>query len=870
MPSKLKKAIGAVKDRTSISLAKVVNTNSTTVEVAILKATTHDHSRIDESHVQDILQTVSSNRLFARIAARSIAKRLGKTKSWVVALKCLMLVLRIVQDGDPYFPKEVHHAMNRKTKILNLPTLRDDIPCNFTAFAKSFASYIEERLDCFLAGKLQRRFTSADRQLSHPRSRRVIQQSVRHMKPPMLLDRISYWQRLLHKAIATEPKGSAKTNHLVLVSLDAVVRESFDLYRDISNGLGIMLDGFFHLQHQSCVSTIEYCVAAREQFGHLSRFYESCKSLELGRTSDYPSVHGISEELLETLKEFVKDQASFPSNGKSPSSQSPQLLRLVSTAAKDLSVSEGEPEAVSRASSGSATLEDLMKQEEGEEESVAAIRTAFSIANFSELSTKQFDEQDNQVAETGSNHSLPIDQGRNVNIDFISFDEEPNEENNNKALVVAQQNSEASSYSANAEKGFWELALIEAPASQNLANDQSFFDNHTNEASQNGASGVSFSNSWFQEDHRNDQLPSQTGPKDGLFSNSWFPDQLASQNEASTGVSFSNSWLQGDQANDRQASENAPIGVSFPNSWLQEDHRNDQQASQNGATGVSFSNSWLQGDPANDQQTSRNGDYGVSFPNRWLQDHRNEQQASQNGATGVSFPNSWLQGDHANDGQASQNGANVNWCFDDWLKEDKTLDHASQQLVVFNGESCFDKWHQGNEIIEPAKLNHNSAPNWSNNGGNENWELVLVEATTQPSQHLFNGIESSMANNLFDQRPIVSQRQYNPFLEDEADISAAIATTANDNVAGFPDGFSMGPIFQATPTFFTQSSTDIPAPTFQPMTKSVPQNPNGTKTAASEDGDSDNPFTPWPTMNASNNRSVDQQNILLQQHLWLR
>ncbi|KAK8588563.1 hypothetical protein V6N13_087473 [Hibiscus sabdariffa] len=825
MPSKLKKAIGAVKDRTSISLAKVVNTNSTTVEVAVLKATTHDHTPIDESHVQDILQTVSSNRLFARIAARSIAKRLGKTKSWVVGLKCLMLVLRIVQDGDPYFPKEVLHAMNRKTKILNLPTLRDDIPCDYTVFAKSFASYIEERLDCFLAGKLQRRFTSADRQLSHPRSRRVIQKSVRHMKPPMLLDRISYWQRLLDKAIATEPKGSAKTNRLVLVSFDAVVRESFDLYRDISNGLGIMLDGFFHLQHQSCVSTIEYCVAAREQFGHLSRFYESCKRLELGKTSDYPSVHGISEELLETLKEFVKDQASFPSTGKSPSSQSPQLLRLVSTAAKDLSVSEGEPESVSRTSSGSATLEDLMKQEEGEEESVAAMRTAFSIANFSELSTKQFDEQEasyNSVAETGSNHSLPIDQGQNVNIDFISFDEQPNVEiNNNKAL--AQQNSETSLYSANAEKGFWELALIEAPASQNLANDQSFFDNYTNQASQNGASGVSFSDSWFQEDHRNDQQASQTGARDGLFSNSWFQEnQLAYQNGA-PGVSFSNSWLQGDQANDRQASENAPIGVSFPNSWLQEDHRNDGQA-------------------------------------------------SQNGATGASVPNSWLQGDLANDGQASQNGANGNWCFDDWLKEDKNLDHASHQLVVFNGESSFDNWHQGNEIIEPTKLNHNSAPNWSNNGGNENWELVLVEATTQPSQHLFNGIEPSMANNLFDQRPIVPQRQYNPFLEDEADISASITTTANDIVAGFPDGFSMEPIFQATPTFFTQSSTDIPAPTFQPMTKSVPQNPNGTVTAASEDGVSDNPFTPCPTvtMNASNNRSVDQQSILLQQHLWLR
>ncbi|KAE8654908.1 AP180 protein [Hibiscus syriacus] len=478
MPSKLKRAIGAVKDHTSISLPKVVNTNSATLEVAALKATTHNQSPIHERHVDEILKTVSSNRTFAGIAARSITKRLGKTKSWVVALKCLMLVLRVFQDGDPFFPKEVLHALNRKANILN----RDESsssPCDYAAFVKSFAAYLEELLDCFLTGKLQRRFTFMEKQISHPRSRRVYQQTVRHMKPPMLLDRISYWQRLLEKAIAAKPTGSAKTNRLVLVSFYAVVRESFDLYRDISNGLGLVLD--------------------------------------VGRTSDYPSVHGISEELLETLKEFVKDQASCPSTGKSPSPKSPHLIRLISSAAKDLSVSEPE---------------------------------------------------------TGPRIST------------------------------------------------------EAPASQNLADDQSFFDNWTQQASQNGTSGVSFSNNWFQEDH----------------------------------------------------------------------------------------------------------------------------QASPHGAVGDSYMNDWLLQQQLQHGKASHDVANGHSCFDDWLKED------SHQLVVYNGKACFGDWFQGNEVMKLEKQNQN----WNtNNGGNDNWELVLIEATTQASQPLFNGIEPSMANHL----PIVPQRQYNPFLK---------------------------------------------------------------------------------------------------------
>ncbi|KAK8568896.1 hypothetical protein V6N13_106775 [Hibiscus sabdariffa] len=686
-PSKLKRAIGAVKDHTSISLAKVVNTNSASLEVAVLKATTHDQSPIHERYVDEILKTVSSNPTFSGIAARSIAKRLGKTKSWVVALKCLMLVLRVFQDGDPYFPKEVLHAMNRKAKILNLPTFRDESssnPCDYTAFVKSFASYLEERLDCFLTGKLQRRFTFMEKQIGHHhRCRRVNQQPVRHMKPPMLLDRISYWQRLLDKAIATKPTGSAKTNRLVLVSFYAVVRETFDLYRDISNGLGLVLDGFFHLQHQSCVSAIEYCVKARTQFQHLSSFYENCKRLAVGRTSDYPSVHGISEELLETLKEFVKDQASFPSTGKSPSKQSPRLLSLVSLAAQDLSLSDRESEAGPRISRGSSTtLEDLMKQEV--EESVVAMRASFSIQNFSELSRRQFHEQDqdsyNNVAETGSNHSLPIDHDQNVILDFISFDEWP---------TVGDNSLETTSYSANGHKVCRELASIEAPASQNW----------TRPASQNGTSGVSFSNSWFHEDHRNDQ------------------------------------------------------------------------------------------------------------------------QASQNGAMGDSYIN------------------------------DRVLQHEQASNDEANGHSCFDDWLQGNETIEPEKQNQT----WNNNGGNENWELVLVEAIEQPShasQPVVNGIEPPMANHLFDKGPIIPQHQYNPFLEDETDLSASIATDAKDNVAGFSNGFSIAPIFQATPTFFAQSSNDM---TFEAIPRSVPQ---------FGEGESDNPFARWPTTKASNSRSVDQQNMV--------
>lgn len=317
MPSKLKKAIGAVKDRTSISLAKVSSYNTSNLDVAVLKATTHDNVPMEDRHVHEILRLVSSNKVYAAACARAIGKRISRTRNWIVALKSLLLVLRIFQDGDPYFPREVLHAMKRGAKILNLSSFRDDSnssPWDFTAFVRTFALYLDERLDCFLTGKLQRRFTYyQNRRVSDDcsRSRNGGNEAVRDMKPTMLLDKVANWQKLLERAIATRPTGAAKMNRFVQLSLYAIVQESFELYKDIDDGLSLLFDTFFHLHYQNCLIAYQIFIRARKQYEELTAFYTLCKSLGIGRTSEYPSVRTISLEFIETLQEFLKDQSSF-------------------------------------------------------------------------------------------------------------------------------------------------------------------------------------------------------------------------------------------------------------------------------------------------------------------------------------------------------------------------------------------------------------------------------------------------------------------------------------------------------------------------------------------------------------------------------
>lgn len=451
--SKLRKAIGAVKDQTSISIAKVYNNNSAAnLEVTIVKATSHEEIPIEDRYLNEILQLVAFNKVYAASCAQAIGKRIRKTKNWIVALKSLILVLRIFQDGDPYFPREVH-AMKRGAKILNLQNFKDDStssPWDFTSFVRTFALYLEERLDCFLTGKLQRRFTIQDQEIHIKTHKKYNNKVVSDMKPVMLVDRITYWQKLLDRAIATKPTGTAKTNRLVKISLYAIVQESFDLYKDISNGLALILDSFFHLQYNSCVNAFQSCVKASKQFDELSEFYAMCKSIGIGKTSEYPSIQKVSEELIETLQEFLKDQASF-SNQSQPSSNLGYPL-IPPNRSKTSSLSERN---YGLGSTSCTSLDDLMSSN--------TLRSPTRPVEFEKYLSHIEDFV--SAYDIESNNSQFNDQAPNFMQNFVSFDDCSELEETQKHGEY-NVNEKCGQVEEEASRDGWELVLFQTTNQQ--------------------------------------------------------------------------------------------------------------------------------------------------------------------------------------------------------------------------------------------------------------------------------------------------------------------------------------------------------------------------------------------------------------------
>ncbi|PHU14021.1 putative clathrin assembly protein [Capsicum chinense] len=353
-PTTIRKAIGAVKDQTSIGIAKVASNMAPELEVAIVKATSHDDEPAGEKYIREILQLTSYSRGYVSVCMSAISKRLGKTRDWIVALKCLMLIHRLLNDGDAVFQQEIMYATRRGTRLLNLSDFRDEAHSNswdHSAFVRTYALYLDQRLELMVFERKQNgrtggeieRYGSKDEQWRSPQSsnrgyiydhgefrdepgygmrrsrssgdvRESIQEKkdvtpLREMKPERIFGKMTHLQRLLDRLLSCRPTGLAKNERMVLVALYPVVKESYKIYTDICDVLAVLLDKFFDMEYEDCVKAFDAYASAAKQIDELVGFYNWCKDIGVARSSEYPEVSRITSKLLDTLEEFVRDRA---------------------------------------------------------------------------------------------------------------------------------------------------------------------------------------------------------------------------------------------------------------------------------------------------------------------------------------------------------------------------------------------------------------------------------------------------------------------------------------------------------------------------------------------------------------------------------
>lgn len=233
--SKLKRAIGAVKDQTSVGLAIVTRSSSVTeLEVAIVKATRHDEYPAEEKYVREILSLTSYSRNYVNACVTILSRRLNKTKNWSVALKTLILVQRLLTEGDRAYEQEIFFATRRGTRLLNMSDFRDanrSDSWDYSAFVRTYALYLDERLDYRMQGRRGKHggdSGSGDsgeeddhRETRNDlRSRAIVVKSkpVAEMKTEKIFTRVQHLQQLLDRFLACRPTGNNQIRNVVISS----------------------------------------------------------------------------------------------------------------------------------------------------------------------------------------------------------------------------------------------------------------------------------------------------------------------------------------------------------------------------------------------------------------------------------------------------------------------------------------------------------------------------------------------------------------------------------------------------------------------------------------------------------------------------
>nr|AQX44158.1 hypothetical protein [Apostasia odorata] len=399
--SKIRKALGAMKDKTSIGLAKVVSGSTTVVEleVAVVKATKHDEYPAEEKHVREILSLTSYSRANVAVCVALLSRRLGKTRSWAVALKTLILVHRLLADGDPAFEQEVFFATRRGTRMLNMADFRDGCSksgnWDFSSFVRTYARYLDERLEYKMHGRRRRegggaavvagRRAAGDEETDDGEEGAATparSTPVRDMVTDRLFAKAHHLQELLDRFLAGRPTGTAKTNRIVAMALYPMVKESFQIYSDLTEIVAAFVDRFMDLPVRQCLRVFDLFSRLSKQFEDLDTLYTWSRTAGIARASDYPEIDHITPNKLAVMDEFIRDrsaiaEAGAPAKEELPASAAavdvnevhalPPLPQADEEEKKETGVEEGSEEA---ADGKELVVAEAQVKEEEEEEVV--------------------------------------------------------------------------------------------------------------------------------------------------------------------------------------------------------------------------------------------------------------------------------------------------------------------------------------------------------------------------------------------------------------------------------------------------------------------------------------------------------------------
>ncbi|KAF5741639.1 putative clathrin assembly protein [Tripterygium wilfordii] len=321
---KLRQALGSVKDHASVGKAMLHSHEGkafSDIEIAVVRATGHDNSPIDDKQMHEILFLVSNSPGSIPFLAERISCRLGKTKDHLVALKTLLLVHRLLRGGNRCFEQQLRSA-HASGHLQMIARIISDPP---VSFLHKYASYLEERVGWVInqAGKLEPAVSgSLEFRCYHDKSMDLV------------FHKLPKCQAFIHRVLDFSPVDILSCDNLAQAAMNNTLKESFQVYMTYCEGVAALVNMFFDLTMPARALACKILKRASHQSQKLDNLYEKCKQMIGNKNLEYPLVEIITMDHVVALENCSVSTPTSPRSSPTP----PMLSNRLTSSSKSQQV----------------------------------------------------------------------------------------------------------------------------------------------------------------------------------------------------------------------------------------------------------------------------------------------------------------------------------------------------------------------------------------------------------------------------------------------------------------------------------------------------------------------------------------------------
>ncbi|KAM3327725.1 putative clathrin assembly protein [Capsicum galapagoense] len=306
-----RKASGFINDHKNLwlaSLSRRTSIRNPEMESAIIKATSHDESGIDLKNVDRVYKWLRLSPSHLKSLVRSISLRMEKTKSWVVAIKGLMLMHGVYSSKIP--------AIQRIGRLpFDLSNFKDGHLGNkvwgINAFIRAYFTYLDQKSSLLFMNLQERRNLQNLKHVDNNNDDHndndydyIVVEGGRYSMIQDLVV-IQKLQFLLDMLLEIKPLCDNAVVPLVLEAMDCVMIDVFDVYSRICNGIARILLRIYSAGKVEASMALRIVQKATVQGEELSIYFELCQSIGVRNAQHFPSIEQIPHDDIKDLEEII-------------------------------------------------------------------------------------------------------------------------------------------------------------------------------------------------------------------------------------------------------------------------------------------------------------------------------------------------------------------------------------------------------------------------------------------------------------------------------------------------------------------------------------------------------------------------------------